>query len=61
MWRRELGVAVSLVNEELKSTEDARRSGNYDLLRSSEIADYEDTSAFLDIWRTGNANNFTGW
>jgi oligopeptide transport system substrate-binding protein len=61
MWRRELGVSVTLVNEELKSTEEARRSGGYDILRSSEIADYEDPSAFLEIWRADSANNFTGW
>ncbi len=61
MWRRELGVSVTLVNEELRSTEEARRSGSFDLLRSSEIADYADPSAFLDIWRADSGNNFTGW
>src|ERR1035438_10348114 len=61
MWRRELGVRVTLVNEELKSTEEARRAGAYDLLRSSEIAEYADPSAFLEIWRADSGNNFTGW
>jgi oligopeptide transport system substrate-binding protein len=61
MWRRELGVRVTLVNEELKSTEEARRAGAYDLLRSSEIAEYADPSAFLEIWRSDSGNNFTGW
>jgi oligopeptide transport system substrate-binding protein len=61
MWRRKLGVGVSLVSEELKSTEEARRVGTYDLLRSSWIADYVDPSAFLDIWRGDSGNNFTGW
>jgi oligopeptide transport system substrate-binding protein len=61
MWRRDLGVRVELVNEELKSTEEARRSGDYDLLLSSWIADYVDPSAFLEMWRGASGNNFTGW
>ena len=61
MWRRELGIAVQLVNEELKSTEEDRRAGSFDLLRSSWIADYVDPSAFLEMWRSDSGNNFTGW
>jgi oligopeptide transport system substrate-binding protein len=61
MWRRELGVQVRLTNEDVKSTEEARSSGSYDLLRSSWIADYADPSAFLDMWTGGNSNNLTGW
>jgi oligopeptide transport system substrate-binding protein len=61
MWRRELGVRLRLVNEELTSTEEARRTGSYDMLGSSWIADYADPSAFLDVWRGDSGNNFTGW
>jgi oligopeptide transport system substrate-binding protein len=61
MWRRELGIEVRLVNEELKSTEEARRSGAADQLLSSWIADYVDPSAFLEMWRGDSGNNFTGW
>jgi oligopeptide transport system substrate-binding protein len=61
MWRRELGVEVRLVNQELKSTQDARSTGNFQILRSVWIADYADPLSFLDLWRTGSGNNFTGW
>jgi oligopeptide transport system substrate-binding protein len=61
MWRRDLGVQVGLMNEDLKSTEEARSTGSYQLLRSSWIADYADPSAFLDLWRSDSGNNFTGW
>ena len=61
MWRRDLGVQVRLVNEDFKSTEEARSTGSYDLLRSAEIADYADPSAFLEMWRGDSSNNFTGW
>ncbi len=61
MWRRDLGISVTLVNEERKSTEEARRAGAYDMLLSSWIADYAEPSAFLDMWRGDSGNNFTGW
>jgi oligopeptide transport system substrate-binding protein len=61
MWRRDLGIQVRLVNQDLKSAEDARRTGSYELLQSSWIADYADPSSFLDILRGDSGNNFTGW
>ncbi|HEY1793866.1 MAG TPA: peptide ABC transporter substrate-binding protein [Opitutaceae bacterium] len=61
MWRRDLGISVRLTNEDFKSVEAARSTGSYDLLLSSWIADFEDPTAFLDIWRSDNGNNFTGW
>jgi len=61
MWRRELGIQVSIENQELKGTLEARRTGAYDMLLSSWIPDYEDPSAFLEIWRGDDADNFTGW
>ena len=61
MWRRDLGVQVRLINQEEKVKEDARSTGAYELLQSSWIADYQDPSAFLEIWRSDSGNNFTGW
>jgi oligopeptide transport system substrate-binding protein len=61
MWRRELGVEVRLVNQELKGVLDARRTGDFQILRSVWTADYADPSSFLDIWRSDSGNNYTGW
>ena len=61
MWRRELGIDVRLVNQELKSTQDARQTGSFQILRSVWIADYADPMSFLDIWRSDSGNSFTGW
>ena len=61
MWRRELGLDVALLNMEFKTTLEARRVGNYQVLRSSWIADYADPSSFLDVWRSSSSNNYTGW
>ena len=68
-WRRRCrrcggatsGSRSGLVNEDLKSVEEARRTGAYDLLLSSWIADYADPSAFLDVFRSDSGDNFTGW
>jgi oligopeptide transport system substrate-binding protein len=61
MWRRELGVEVHLVNQELKSTLDARQTGEYQILRSVWIGDYTDPTSFLGVWTSGSGNNYTGW
>ena len=61
MWRRELGVETRLVNEEEKVVLAARRSGDYQILRSNWAADYPEPSSFLDLWRSDNGNNDTGW
>lgn len=61
MWRRELGVDVRLSNQELKSTLEARRAGDYQILRSVWTGDFADPVSFLDIWRSDSGNNYTGW
>ena len=60
-WRRELGVEVQLLNQEAKAMIAARGTGDYQIVRSSWVADYADPSSFLDVWRTGSGNNYTGW
>ena len=61
MWRRDLGVEVRLANQEFSSTLEARRTGAYEILRSSWSADYADPASFLDIFRSDSGNNFTAW
>lgn len=61
MWRRELGISITLVNQEGKVWADTMRSGNYDIARMAWVGDYVDPSTFLDIMTTGNGNNETGW
>jgi oligopeptide transport system substrate-binding protein len=61
MWRRELGVDVSLANQDFKVTLDARRTGNYQVLRSVWIADFPDASSFLGVFTSASGNNHTGW
>ncbi len=61
MWSKNLGLKVRLTNQELAATLEARRSGNFELLRSVWIGDYADPSTFLELWAKGSTNNFTGW
>ncbi len=61
MWRQNLNVAATLVNQEEKVYFDSRRQMNYDVIRSTWIGDYVDPNSFLDLWVTNGTNNQTGW
>jgi len=61
MWRKELGINVELRQMECKVYLPAQSELDYDLSRSSWIADYDDPNTFLDIWMSNNPNNRTGW
>jgi oligopeptide transport system substrate-binding protein len=61
MWRRNLGVGISLGNQEWKVYMDATHQTNYDMSRGGWIADYVDPHVFLDVWMTNGGNNDTNW
>lgn len=61
MWRRELGVNVTLINQELKVTQASRRSGQFQILRGDWIGDYIDPATFLEVFRSDSGNNYTSW
>jgi len=61
MWRRDLGIDIELSNQEWGSYLQATTSLQYDVSRRSWIGDYLDPNTFLEMWRTGDGNNRTGW
>jgi oligopeptide transport system substrate-binding protein len=61
MWRRELGLNVTLVNQELKVAQASRRSGQFQILRGDWIGDYVDPATFLEVFRSDSGNNYTVW
>jgi len=61
MWRRELGVDVRLINQELKVVLADRRAGQYQIVLSDWVGDYLDPTTFLNVWRGDSGNNHTGW
>lgn len=61
MWQRELGIRVELRQMEKQVYLKAQRSLEYDVSRSTWIGDYNDPNTFLDLFRSNNGNNRTGW
>jgi ABC-type oligopeptide transport system substrate-binding subunit len=61
MWTRTLGIPVALRNMEWGSTLQAMTALDYDVARRSWIGDYLDPGTFLEIMRSGDGNNRTGW
>ena len=61
MWKKNLGVDVTLQNQEWKTYIDSRNSGNFDVIRASWIGDYNEPSTFLSLLtstHTGNIARF---
>jgi len=64
MWRDNLGLGadkISINNQEWKVYQQTVFDMKYDMSRAGWIADYVDATTFLDMWRTGDSNNNTGW
>jgi oligopeptide transport system substrate-binding protein len=61
MWRQNLGVNISLLNQEWKVYLDMQNTKNYTMSRGGWIADYLDPHVFLEIWDTESGNNKTNW
>ena len=57
MWEEELGVTVTLNNQEWAAFLQTRKDGDYSIARNGWIADYNDPISFLDMWMTGGGNN----
>ena len=56
-WERELGVTVTLANQDWAVFLQTRKQGNYQIARNGWIADYNDPISFLDMWVTNSGNN----
>lgn len=61
MWRQTLGIEVELRQLERKIFFSAQSRLDYDISRSSWVADYNDPNTFLDIFLSTSGNNRTGW
>jgi oligopeptide transport system substrate-binding protein len=57
MWQQELGVQVTLANQDWAVFLETRKNGDYSIARNGWIADYNDPSSFIDMWITGSGNN----
>jgi len=61
MWKKNLGIHVSLVNQEWKVYLASTKQKDYQIASAGWIGDYADPKTFLDMWVTGGGNNRTGW
>lgn len=61
MWKNNLGIQVTLANQEWKVYLDSQKKMNYDLSRASWIGDYPDPDTFLNMFVSNGTQNQTGW
>lgn len=57
MWQTELGVQVSLQNQDWAVFLTERKEGNFSIARHGWIADYNDPMTFIDMWISSSGNN----
>ncbi|MDP6653854.1 MAG: peptide ABC transporter substrate-binding protein [Gammaproteobacteria bacterium] len=61
MWQADLGISVSLLNQEWRVYLNSQENQNYDVSRRGWIGDYVDPNTFLDMYITDGGNNKTGF
>lgn len=61
VWKRELGIQLTLAPSEQKIWLQHQQSLAYDITIGSWIADYPDPGNFLELFTGGGGYNWTGW
>lgn len=61
MWKKNLGIDVSVLNQDWSVYLDSQRKLDYQICRAGWVGDYLDPFTFLSLWQTGDGNNQTGW
>ncbi|WP_047983887.1 peptide ABC transporter substrate-binding protein [Ornithinibacillus californiensis] len=61
MWIQNLGVDVTLSNEEWNVYLDSMGSGDFQVGRMGWLADFNDAINFLEIFQAVGGNNYTNW
>lgn len=61
MWSKNLGIKVTLANQEWKVYQRTMQDLQYDIARYGWIGDYLDPMTFMDMFVTNGGNNQTGW
>jgi oligopeptide transport system substrate-binding protein len=61
MWKRELGIEVTLVSQDFRVYLDTMKGLRYDIARARWIGDYNDPNTYLDMYVTDGGNNQTGY
>ena len=61
MWKKNLGVAVQLSNQEWKVFLDNLDKHNFQFARDGWIGDYADAMTFIDLFESDGGNNVSGY
>lgn len=61
MWRKNLGVEITLENVEFQVKLDREKAGDYEISRGGWVGDYVDPMTFVDLWLTDGPFNDTNW
>lgn len=61
MWKKNLGIEVSMQNTEWQVYLDREKSSDYEIARAGWSPDYLDPMSFIDMFVTKGGNNKTGW
>ncbi|MEH7385518.1 peptide ABC transporter substrate-binding protein [Bacillus sp. JJ1521] len=61
MWRKNLGVDITLENVEFQVKLDREKAGDYQISRAGWVGDYVDPMTFMDLWVTDGPYNDANW
>lgn len=61
MWKQNLGINVTLQNQEWAVFQDTRHEGNFTVARAGWLGDYADPMTMLDLWLSYSGNNDAQW
>jgi oligopeptide transport system substrate-binding protein len=61
MWQNNLGIEVTLTNQEWAVLQETKQLGNYTIAKAGWFGDYADPMSMLEIMTSSNAINTTGW
>lgn len=61
MWRKNLGITVTLENTEFQVKLDREKAGEYQVSRAGWVGDYVDPMTFMDLWTSESAYNDANW
>ncbi|MFT4417225.1 peptide ABC transporter substrate-binding protein [Fredinandcohnia humi] len=61
MWRKNLGIEITLENVEFQVKLDREKAGDYEISRAGWVGDYVDPMTFMDLWVTDGPYNDANW
>ena len=61
MWRKNLGIEMTLENVEFQVKLDREKAGDYTVSRGGWVGDYVDPMTFIDLWVTDGPYNDADW